>query len=55
MIPAADTRLHAVDAPGGKPAVLLLCVGFGTVQNWRRVMRLLRGKYRRCGSAIRAA
>jgi pimeloyl-ACP methyl ester carboxylesterase len=46
MIPAADARHHAVDAPGGTPALLFLSGGFGTVQNWRRVIRRLDGKYR---------
>ncbi len=46
MIPAADTRLYAVDAPGGTPALLFLSGGFGTVQNWSRVIRRLAGKYR---------
>jgi pimeloyl-ACP methyl ester carboxylesterase len=46
MIPAADTRLHAVDAPGGTPALLFLSGGFGTVRNWNRVIRSLDGKYR---------
>ena len=46
MIPAADARLHAVDAPGGTPALLFLSGGFGTVQNWSRVIRRLDGKYR---------
>jgi pimeloyl-ACP methyl ester carboxylesterase len=45
-IPAADTRLYAVDTPGGMPALLFLSGGFGTVQNWRRVIRRLDGKYR---------
>jgi pimeloyl-ACP methyl ester carboxylesterase len=45
-IPAADTRLYAVDAPGGTPALLFLSGGFGTVQNWSRVIRRLDGKYR---------
>ena len=45
-IPAADTRLHAVDDPGGTPALLFLSGGFGTVQNWSRVIRRLDGKYR---------
>ena len=45
MIPAADTQLYAVDAPGGAPAVLFLSGGFGTVRNWSRVIRLLDGKY----------
>jgi pimeloyl-ACP methyl ester carboxylesterase len=46
MIPAADTRLYAVDAAGGTPALLFLSGGFGTVQNWSRVIRRLDGKYR---------
>ena len=46
MIPAADTRLYAVDDPGGTPALLFIGGGFGTVQNWSRVIRLLDGKYR---------
>lgn len=46
MIPAADTRLFAVDAPGGTPPLLFLSGGFGTVQNWSRVIRRLGGKYR---------
>ena len=46
MIPAADTRLYAIDAPGGTPALLFLGGGFGTVQNWNRVIRRLDGKYR---------
>ena len=46
MIPVADTRLYAVDAPGGTPALLFLSGGFGTVQNWSRVIRRLDGKYR---------
>ena len=45
-IPAADTRLYTVDAPGGTPALLFLSGGFGTVQNWSRVIRRLGGKYR---------
>ena len=46
MIPVADTRLYAVDDPGGTPALLFLSGGFGTVQNWSRVLRRLDGKYR---------
>jgi pimeloyl-ACP methyl ester carboxylesterase len=46
MIPAADTRLYAVDAPGGTPALLFLSGGFGTVQDWGRIIRRLDGKYR---------
>ena len=45
-IPVADTRLYAVDAPGGTPALLFLSGGFGTVQNWSRVIRLLDGRHR---------
>ena len=46
MIPAADTRLHAVDEPGGTPALLFLSGGFGTVKNWSGVTDRLDGKYR---------
>ncbi len=46
MVAAADTRLYAVDDPGGMPAVLFLSGGFGTVQNWSRVIGQLDGKYR---------
>lgn len=46
MIPAADTRLYAVDAQGAPPALLFLSGGFGTVQNWSHVIRRLDGKYR---------
>ena len=46
MIPAEDTQLYAVDAAGGAPALLFLSGGFGTVQNWSRVIRLLDGRYR---------
>jgi pimeloyl-ACP methyl ester carboxylesterase len=46
MIPAADTRLHAVDEPGGAPALVLLSGGFGTVRNWSRVVERLDGKHR---------
>jgi pimeloyl-ACP methyl ester carboxylesterase len=45
-IPAADTELYAVDAPGGTPPLLFLSGGFGTVKNWSRVIRSLDGKYR---------
>jgi len=45
-IPAGDTQLHTVDDPGGLPAVLFLSGGFGTVQNWSGVVRILGGKYR---------
>jgi pimeloyl-ACP methyl ester carboxylesterase len=46
VIPAAATRLHALDDPGAAPALLFLSGGFGTVQNWGRVIGLLDGKYR---------
>jgi pimeloyl-ACP methyl ester carboxylesterase len=46
VIPAADTELYALDDPGGTPALLFLSGGFGTVQNWNRVIRRLAGKYR---------
>jgi pimeloyl-ACP methyl ester carboxylesterase len=46
MIPTTDTQLYAVDTAGGAPAVLFLSGGFGTVQNWNRVIRRLAGKYR---------
>jgi pimeloyl-ACP methyl ester carboxylesterase len=46
MISAADTRLYAVEDRGGEPALLFLSGGFGTVQNWSRVIDRLAGKYR---------
>jgi pimeloyl-ACP methyl ester carboxylesterase len=46
VIPAADSRLHAVDAPAGAPPLLFLSGGFGTERNWSRVIRRLDGKYR---------
>jgi pimeloyl-ACP methyl ester carboxylesterase len=46
MIPAADTRLYTVDEPGGDPPVLFLGGGFGTVQNWKRVIDQLQGRHR---------
>ncbi|HEY7454978.1 MAG TPA: alpha/beta hydrolase [Thermoleophilaceae bacterium] len=45
-IPAGDTRLYAVDDPGGTPALLFLSGGFGTVRNWSRVLERLDGRYR---------
>ena len=45
-IPAADTQLYAADSPGGTPPLLFLSGGFGTVQNWDRVIRQLAQKYR---------
>ena len=46
MIPAGDTRLYAVDTRGGRPPLLFLSGGFGTVRNWDRVIRRLAQKYR---------
>ncbi len=46
MIPAADTRLHAIDDPGGAPPLLFLSGGFGTVGNWNRVIGRLDHRYR---------
>lgn len=46
MIPTADTRLHAVDAPGGTPALLFVNGSFGTLRNWDRVIGRLAGRYR---------
>jgi pimeloyl-ACP methyl ester carboxylesterase len=46
MIPTADTQLYTVDSPGGSPALLFLSGGFGTVQNWNRVIERLAGMYR---------
>ena len=46
MIPAADTRLYAVDDTGGSAALLFIGGVFGTVQYWSRVIHLLDGKYR---------
>ena len=46
MIPAGDTRLYAVDTRGGRPPLLFLSGGFGTVRNWDRIIRRLAQKYR---------
>ena len=46
MVPVADTRLHAIDAPGSTPALLFLSGGFGTVRDWDGVISRLDGKYR---------
>jgi pimeloyl-ACP methyl ester carboxylesterase len=46
MIPSADTRIHAVDTPGGAPPVVFLGGGFGTVRNWDRVIKQLGGAHR---------
>src|ERR1700728_478760 len=45
-VPTADPHLHTVDSPGGRPPVLFLNGGFGTLQNWDRVIQHLAGKYR---------
>jgi pimeloyl-ACP methyl ester carboxylesterase len=46
MIPAADTQLYVVDTPGGSPPLLFLSGGFGTVQNWNRVIQRVAGRNR---------
>lgn len=46
MVPTADTQLYSVDTPGGAPPLLFLSGGFGTVQNWNRVIDRIAGKYR---------
>ena len=46
MISTADTQLYAIDTPGGAPPVLFLSGGFGTVQNWNRVIQRLAGRNR---------
>jgi pimeloyl-ACP methyl ester carboxylesterase len=45
-ISVADTEIHAVDAPGGSPALLFLSGGFGTARDWDRVIERLGGAYR---------
>ena len=46
MIPVGDTRLYAIDTPGGTPPLLFLSGGFGTVRNWDHVLRRLAQKHR---------
>jgi len=46
MIPAEDTQLYTVDTPGGSPPLLFLSGGFGTVNNWKRVIERLDGRNR---------
>jgi pimeloyl-ACP methyl ester carboxylesterase len=46
MIPTADTQLFTIDTPGGAPPLLFLGGGFGTVQNWNRVLQRLGGRNR---------
>ena len=50
MIPAADTRLYAVDAPGGTPALLFLSGGFGTGRTGAASSAVSTGSTARCGS-----
>ncbi|MFB4275155.1 alpha/beta fold hydrolase [Nonomuraea sp. MTCD27] len=45
-IPAADTRLHGLDTPGGEPALLFLNGGFATQRHWKPVIRRLGGRRR---------
>jgi pimeloyl-ACP methyl ester carboxylesterase len=45
-VPAADTHLHAVDTPGGEPALLFVNGGFATMRHWRPVIARLAGRYR---------
>ena len=45
-IPTADTRLYAVDSPGGTPPLLFLNGGFGTLRSWDGVIERLAGRYR---------
>lgn len=45
-VPAADTNLHAIDAPGSEPPLLFVNGGFATLHTWKNVKRLLDGKYR---------
>lgn len=45
-VPAGDTHLHAIDTPGGEPALVFLNGGFGTVHNWKVVTARLAGRYR---------
>jgi pimeloyl-ACP methyl ester carboxylesterase len=45
-IPAADTRLHIADTPGGTPPLVLLNGAFGTTANWNRLVTRLDGQHR---------
>jgi pimeloyl-ACP methyl ester carboxylesterase len=45
-IPTGDTRLHALDIPGGAPSLVLINGAFGTLQNWDQVTARLGGAYR---------
>jgi pimeloyl-ACP methyl ester carboxylesterase len=45
-IPAADSRLFAVDTPGGDPPLVFLNGAFATVQSWNRVVERLDGRFR---------
>jgi pimeloyl-ACP methyl ester carboxylesterase len=46
LVPAGDTKLFVLDAPGDEPALLFLNGGFGTVRDWSRVVGCLRGNHR---------
>ncbi|WP_202637764.1 alpha/beta fold hydrolase [Bailinhaonella thermotolerans] len=45
-IPAADTRIQAVDTPGDGPALLFLNGAFATQRSWKPVLDRLAGKHR---------
>ncbi|MBV9795955.1 MAG: alpha/beta fold hydrolase [Actinobacteria bacterium] len=44
-VPSADTQLHTIESPGGRPALLFLNGAFATTRDWDRVLGLLGGKY----------
>jgi pimeloyl-ACP methyl ester carboxylesterase len=46
MISTEDTQLYTVDTPGGSPPLLFLSGGFGTVEDWKRVIQRLAGRNR---------
>jgi hypothetical protein len=54
MIPTADTQLYTVDTPGGSPPLLFISGGFGTVQNWNRVIERLAGRSRAPDTVVAA-
>jgi pimeloyl-ACP methyl ester carboxylesterase len=54
MIPTADTQLYTVDTPGGAPPVLLLSGGFGSVNDWSRIIGGLAGRHRAVSFDARA-
>jgi pimeloyl-ACP methyl ester carboxylesterase len=45
-IPAGDTRLHAVDVPGGNPPVVFINGAFAALSSWNRVVLALGEKHR---------